>query len=100
MRTIRAGLAGVLAGAMTLVALGGVAAAGASAATTVEAHGSVEQVYATGLEPGAAMKLVTQGQARSRRSAANAEGGLLFRQGQAGRRLPRQAGGGGEARRS
>ena len=79
MRTIRAGLAGVLAGAMTLVALGGVAAAGASAATTVEVRGSVEQVYATGLKPGARMKLVSPSGKTVATKPANAQGGLLFR---------------------
>ena len=79
MLRIKAGMAGVLAGAMALVALGGVAAAGASAATTVEVRGSVEQVYATGLKPGARMKLVSPSGKTVATKPANAQGGLLFR---------------------
>ena len=56
-----------------------VAAADAGAAEGFEAHGSVEQVYATGLSPGAAVSLYdSQGQEVETRSA-NELGGTLFR---------------------
>ena len=75
MRRSKAGLAGVLAGAMTFVALGGVA----SAAAPVEVRGSVEQVYATGLKPGARMTLMSPKGKAVVTKQANAQGGLLFR---------------------
>ena len=66
------------------------AAANAGAADSFEARGSVEQVYATGLTPGASVTLPDgQGQAVETRSA-NDLGGTLFRNVDAGRRLPRR----------
>ena len=64
----------------------------ANAAADFNAHGSVEQVYVTGLAPeapdGAARP---QRQGRSPRKRADAQGGLLFRNVKPGERLPRAA---------
>ena len=61
-----------------LVAAGG-AGAVEGPAPAFEAHGSVEQVYATGLSPGASVSLYdSQGQVVETRSA-NDLGGILFR---------------------
>jgi uncharacterized protein len=50
-----------------------------AAAADVSAHGSVEQVYATGLAPGAQATLVAPAGGRDRTRKANNLGGLLFR---------------------
>lgn len=50
-----------------------------TAAAAISAHGSVEQVYATDLEPGAQMALVDGAGKRVRTKRADAQGGLLFR---------------------
>ncbi len=56
-----------------------VCAAGASAAPSFSAHGSVKQVYVTGLAPGASMTLLnSHGHALATKHA-DAQGGLLFR---------------------
>ena len=64
------------------VAVGLIMAAGASAASAAmpafSAHGSVEQVYVTGLHPRARMKLLNHGQATATKRA-DGLGGLLFR---------------------
>src|SRR6185436_560621 len=61
------------------LAAGFFAARDASATATFEALGSVEQVYVTGLAPGAAASLLSpDGTTLSTRSA-NSLGGLLFR---------------------
>src|SRR5215212_5001102 len=53
--------------------------AAATAAPAVNAHGSVEQVYATGLAPGARASLVDSHGRTIRRKRASELGGLLFR---------------------
>jgi hypothetical protein len=58
------------------------AAAGAGVATaqaTFSAHGSVEQVYVTGLAPGAQMSLLDSAGATLATQQASSRGGLLFR---------------------
>src|SRR5689334_15071001 len=49
------------------------------AAADVNAHGSVEQVYATGLQPGAQATLVNASGKTVRTRKADGLGGLLFR---------------------
>ena len=61
--------------AVALAFTSGMAAAGAAPA----AHGSVEQVYATGLEPGAQVSLVDGAGKKLRTKRADAQGGLIFR---------------------
>src|SRR4051794_40199511 len=56
-----------------------VTAASAAAAPTFSAHGSVEQVYVTGLAPSQQMSLLNSAGATVATQAANAQGGLLFR---------------------
>ena len=56
-----------------------VTATGAAAAPTFSAHGSVEQVYVTGLAPGAQMSLLNRGGTTVATKQADALGGLLFR---------------------
>src|SRR3954462_2079841 len=56
-----------------------VLAVGASAAEGFDAHGSVEQVYVTGLSPGARVTLVDGAGATVATKAGDAQGGLLFR---------------------
>ncbi len=63
-----------------LVWLGaGGAGAEEAAAASFEAHGSVEQVYATGLDPGAAVSLYDNGGQEIGTRSANDLGGALFR---------------------
>jgi hypothetical protein len=50
-----------------------------AAAADLSAHGSVEQVYVTGLAPGAQASLVPPGGGRVRTQKANTLGGMLFR---------------------
>jgi uncharacterized protein len=66
----------VIAGA---VALALALLTGASAAEAYDAHGSAEQVYVTGLAPGARMSLLAPGGRTVATRRATAEGGLLFR---------------------
>jgi len=54
-------------------------AAPAGAAASFEAHGSVEQVYATGLAPGAAVTLLDGGGQEVAAKSADSLGGVLFR---------------------
>jgi predicted acyl esterase len=54
-------------------------AAQAGAAQAYDAHGSVEQVYVTGLAPGAGMTLFDSHRKKVQSQKADAEGGLLFR---------------------
>ncbi|HYH62319.1 MAG TPA: CocE/NonD family hydrolase [Solirubrobacterales bacterium] len=63
------------------LALFGLFAAPASAGTDpgYEARGSVEQVYATGLEPGQLVDLIDEGGETIETNKATAEGGVLFR---------------------
>ncbi len=92
LRLPRAALAAAAAAAL----LGAALAAEAEATPTFEAHGSVEQVYATGLEPGAAMKLTRKGHAVGT-GEANPEGGLLFRKVKPGNGYRVKPAAGGEA---
>ncbi len=71
---------GVVAAALafTLVSAASAATAGAAAAG-FSAHGSVEQVYVTGLRPGARMSLVDRAGRRIATQRADSLGGLLFR---------------------
>src|SRR4051794_3016665 len=55
------------------------AIAGAGAAEAFDAHGSVEQVYATGLAPGARMSLLRASGRTVATRRADAQGGVLFR---------------------
>src|SRR5690242_6312025 len=55
------------------------AAGTGTAGAAIVAHGSVEQVYATDLEPGAKYALVDTGAKVVRTKSADAQGGLLFR---------------------
>ena len=52
---------------------------GAAAADAFSAHGSVEQVYVTGLAPGAQMTLLDRAGATVATQQADSLGGLLFR---------------------
>ena len=65
----------MLAFAFTAAAGAGVA----TAQTTFSAHGSVEQVYVTGLAPGAEMSLLNSAGATIATRQASSRGGLLFR---------------------
>jgi predicted acyl esterase len=66
-------------GLLVLLLVPGRAAAVDQAAPSFDAHGSVEQVYATGLSPGAQVSLYdSQGQEVTTKSA-NSLGGILFR---------------------
>src|SRR2546423_6337531 len=65
----------VAAGAVVLAFMTGAAAADAS----FSAHGSVEQVYATGLDAGAKVSLLNRAGRRITTKRADALGGLLFR---------------------
>jgi hypothetical protein len=64
-------------GAMLALLL--VTATGASAQATFSAHGSVEQVYVTGLDAGAQMSLLDSAGKTVATQSADAQGGLLFR---------------------
>jgi uncharacterized protein len=64
---------------VVLAALALVLVSGASAAEAFTAKGSVEQVYATGLAPGAQMTLVNPVGHKVRTKRADAQGGLLLR---------------------
>src|SRR3954452_13989272 len=57
-----------------------VLAVGASAAEAFDAHGSVEQVYVTGLSPGARVTLVDGAGATVATKTGDAQRGLLFRE--------------------
>src|SRR3954454_19890835 len=74
-----------------------VLAVGASAAEGFDAHGSVEQVYVTGLSPGARVTLVDGAGATVATKAGDAQGGLLFRELKPGSGYRVRATGGGEA---
>jgi predicted acyl esterase len=63
----------------TVLAAALIPAAGAAAAPTFTAKGSVEQVYVTGLTPGAQMSLVNGAGRTVATQPANSLGGLLFR---------------------
>ncbi len=64
---------------MVALAVGLIAAAGASAAPAFSAHGSAEQVYVTGLSPNAQMSLLTPQGTTLYTQQADSLGGLLFR---------------------
>ncbi|HWO83276.1 MAG TPA: hypothetical protein VNM38_05740, partial [Solirubrobacterales bacterium] len=51
-----------------------------TAAAAIDAHGSVEQVYATGLSPGAQVSLYDSGSVAVATREANQLGGVLFRE--------------------
>src|SRR4249919_2832422 len=57
----------------------GRAGAASESATSVEAHGSVEQVYATGLGPGARVTLFDRRGRKVATKEADSLGGVLFR---------------------
>ena len=80
----------MLAFAFTAAAGAGVA----TAQTTFSARGSVEQVYVTGLAPGAQMSLLNGAGKTVATRQANSLGGLLFRDVPPGQRLPRTTCGG------
>jgi uncharacterized protein len=65
-------------GLLVLLLLPGGAVA-APAAPSFEAHGSVEQVYVTGVTPGAGVSLFDSGEQEVQSRAANELGGVLFR---------------------
>src|SRR4051812_40605920 len=54
-------------------------ATGVSAAEAFDAHGSMQQVYVTGLSPGARLTLLNKRGRRVSVGKADAQGGLLFR---------------------
>ena len=66
-------------GALALLAMAGRAAAASESATSFEAHGSVEQVYATGLSPGARTTLFDRRGRKVATKPADSLGGVLFR---------------------
>src|SRR3954462_4507474 len=74
-----------------------VLAVGASAAEGFDAHGSVEQVYVTGLSPGARVTLVDGAGATVATKAGDAQGGLLYRDVKPGSDYRVRATGGGES---
>ena len=80
-----------------MLALVLVTAASAAAAPTFTARGSVEQVYVTGLAPGAQMALLNSAGKTVATRKANSLGGLLFRDVTpgSGYRVRRAAGGDG-----
>ena len=83
-RRVSHGISVLLAG----IALALVFASSASAAT-FNARGSVEQVYVTGLPAGAGISLLDSGDGVVETRNANERGGALFRNVDAGERLPR-----------
>jgi predicted acyl esterase len=70
---------------------------GAAAAEAFSAHGSVKQVYVTGLDPGAQMSLLGRKGRTVATKQANAQGGLLFRNVKAGSGYRVRPSGGGES---
>jgi uncharacterized protein len=64
---------------MAMLLVGLAAAARASAATPFSAHGSAQQVYVTGVAPGAQMSLLTSTGTTLYTQNADSLGGLLFR---------------------
>jgi predicted acyl esterase len=64
---------------LVLLPMSGRAGAASQAAPSFEAHGSVEQVYATGLSPGARMTLVDRRGRKVATKRADSLGGVLFR---------------------
>src|SRR3954453_18630436 len=64
--------------AAAALAIALLASTGAAEAATFSAHGSVKQVYVTGLAPGARAALLNAGGKRVARKRADAQGGLLF----------------------
>jgi uncharacterized protein len=66
-------------GVLVLLAMTGRAGAASESATSFEAHGSVEQVYATGLGPGARMTLFDRRRRKVATKPADSLGGVLFR---------------------
>jgi hypothetical protein len=75
----RSAACAVLSAAATILIAAGDSAAAMSAKAPFEAHGSVEQVYVTGLEPHARMTLHESGGGVVATKRADAQGGLLFR---------------------
>ncbi len=69
----------VRAGALAALAVVSAMLVMAAAASAFSAHGSVEQVYVTGLTPGAEMSLVRSGGETVATQTADSLGGLLFR---------------------
>ena len=66
-------------GALVLLAMAGPAGAANRSAASFQAHGSVEQVYATGLSPGARVVLFDRRGRRLASKPADSRGGVLFR---------------------
>ena len=88
-------------GVAAAIALSGVFAAAAQAGPSpgFKAHGSVEQVYVTGLDPGDRMVLLNRRGKSVKTEAASSEGGLLFRRVTPGRGYRVVPEGGGEPSR-
>ena len=66
-------------GSLIVAAVLALVFASSAAAASFEAHGSVEQVYATGLEPGQMVDLIDKNDDTIETNKATAEGGVLFR---------------------
>src|SRR5512142_3050921 len=64
---------------VAVVALAALAAPGSASAASFSAHGSAEQVYVTGLAPGAQASLLTSSGTTLYTQNADSLGGLLFR---------------------
>src|SRR5436305_12099749 len=77
--TRRAGAGGLLAGAAIALALVVAPTASAASAPRFGAHGSVEQVYVTGLRPFTPMSLLNGRGRVLAKKRADSPGGLLFR---------------------
>jgi predicted acyl esterase len=73
------GCVALVCGALALLAMTGRAGAASESATSFEAHGSVAQVYATGLSPGARMTLFDRRGRKLATQPADSLGGVLFR---------------------
>src|SRR4051794_20692437 len=69
----------IISAALAVTVLAIVAGPASAADTKINAHGSAEQVYATGLKPGAQMSLVSAAGKTVATRKADALGGLLFR---------------------
>ena len=82
-------------GAAAVLALAALPAGTAIAAPSFDARGSVKQVYVTGLQPNALMKLIDRRGRIVQTKAGNADGGLLYRHVKPGRGYRVKPAGGG-----
>jgi uncharacterized protein len=80
-RTVKRAIVPALLGFMLLAS---VAPAGASAANNLAVHGSVNQVYVTGAQPGTSLRLVKKGEVVSKKPVGTL-GGVVFRRVAAGK---------------